>query len=83
VTHIWRAIRGVCGNSSGASGAEYALLLGIAGGSLALAAFTLGDSVSCSIDTSAALVAGQDAPKGHAYGHSDPKGLAKGHRKSC
>jgi len=83
VTHLWRAIRGVCCDRCGASAAEYALLLGILGGSLAVAAFTLGGSVSCSLDTSADLVSGQDGSNGHQYGHSDPNGLAKGQRANC
>jgi Flp pilus assembly pilin Flp len=83
VQQVWRAVRGVCSDASGGTGAEYALLLGIVGGSLALAAFTLGDSIACSIGTSASVVAGQDGPSGHQYGHSDPQGLAKGHRPTC
>jgi len=65
------------------SAAEYALLLAMVGGSLAMAALTLGDNIACSIDRSAAIIDGQDVSPGHQYGHSDPKGLAKGHHKPC
>jgi len=67
-----------------ASAAEYALLLGIIGGSIALAAIALGTSIGCSIDRSAIMVEGGDpATAGHGYGHSDPTGKALGHRTSA
>ena len=71
----------MCADRCGASAAEYAVLLGILGASLAIAAVTLGDNIACSIDKSAAVIAGD--PAGHQYGNSDPKGLAKGHHVIC
>jgi len=81
-TQVWRALRRLGTDGSGASAAEYALLLGIIGGSLALATISLGHSVECSIDTSASIIEG-DPVTGHQYGNSDPNGLAKGHRPNC
>jgi pilus assembly protein Flp/PilA len=75
-------LRRVQADTSAATAAEYALILGLIGTSIAIASVTLGDSIACSIDRSAAVVAGQD-PSGHRYGNSDPNGLAKGHRISC
>lgn len=65
-----------------ASSAEYALLLAIVGGSLALAALALGDAVSCSIGKSGDRVAGanKNTPD---RGSSDPQGQANGHRRFC
>jgi hypothetical protein len=54
----------------------------VIGGSIAIAAITLGDSIACSLDRGAAYVDGQD-PSNPQYGHSDPNGLAKGHHLSC
>lgn len=82
VTRISRAVRGIGVDRSGATAAEYALLLGIIGGSMALATITLGQSVACSMETSASIIEG-DPVTGHQYGHSNPQGLAKGHRPSC
>jgi hypothetical protein len=50
---------------------------------VAVAAFSLGENIGCSIDRSAAVVAGEDPAAGHQYGNSDPNGLAKGHRATC
>jgi hypothetical protein len=47
-----------------------------------MAALTLGDNIACSLDRSAATLAGQD-PSGSQYGNSDPNGFAKGHRRNC
>jgi Flp pilus assembly pilin Flp len=80
---IWQTLRRARADASGASAAEYAIILGVVGGSIAVAALTLGDAVACSLDRSAATVAGQDLPPGHQYGNSDPNGLAKGHRINC
>ncbi|HEX8840131.1 MAG TPA: Flp family type IVb pilin [Sphingomicrobium sp.] len=66
-----------------ATAAEYALVLAIVGGSMALAAFSLGDRIGCSIDRSAGIVDGTDSSLGHGYGKSDPNGVAKGHRTNC
>jgi len=66
-----------------ATAAEYALILGVIGGSLAIAALTLGDTIGCSIDRSAAMVDGGVLSPGHQYGNSDPNGLAKGHHPNC
>ena len=43
-------------DTKGASAAEYALLLGVCGASIVLAALFLGESVSCSIDRSATVI---------------------------
>ncbi|HEX8936999.1 MAG TPA: hypothetical protein VF776_01920 [Sphingomicrobium sp.] len=50
---------------------------------MAIAAIALGDSIACSIDRSAATVAGAPLSPGHQYGNSDPNGLAKGHHPNC
>jgi Flp pilus assembly pilin Flp len=70
-------------DAGAASAAEYALLLGLIGGCIAVASLTLGDSISCAIDRSASVIAGDDVSPGHQYGHSDPNGNANGHRQSC
>ena len=82
MTRISLAVRGIGADRSAASAAEYALLLGILGGSIALASVTLGQSVACSMETSASMIEG-DPVTGHQYGHSNPQGLAKGHRSNC
>jgi pilus assembly protein Flp/PilA len=81
-TQTWQVLRGVLIDASAATAAEYALILGLIGTSIAIASVTLGDSIACSIDRSAAVVAGQD-PSGYQYGNSDPNGLAKGHHINC
>lgn len=78
VSQVFRKLRA---DTHGVSAAEYAILLGIIGGSIAIAALTLGDTVGCSLEQSASIVAGD--PTGHGYGRSDPNGLAKGHRANC
>lgn len=82
-TQILGAVRLLAGDRRAATAAEYAIILGIIGGSIALAAITLGDSIGCSIDRSAAIVAGDPLDPAHQYGNSNPNGLAKGHRTNC
>lgn len=67
----------------GAAAAEYAMVLALCGAAIAVAAVSLGDAVACSIDRATLVISGQDAPAGHQYGHSDPKGNAYGQHKSC
>ena len=80
---IWQAIGRLRTDTSGASAAEYAIILAVIGAGVAMATFRLSNSIACSINNSAYVIAGEDVPPGHQYGHSDPKGLAKGHRKAC
>jgi Flp pilus assembly pilin Flp len=80
-THIWLVLRRVQTDTTAATAAEYAIILGMIGGSIAIAALTLGDSIACSLDRSAAIVAGD--PSGKLYGNSDPNGIAKGHHLAC
>ena len=80
---IWRALRRLGSDGRAATAAEYALILGIVGGSLALAAISLGDNIGCSIDRSAATIAGDPLDPAHQYGNSHPNGVAKGHRANC
>ena len=75
-------LRRVQTDTSAATAAEYALILGLIGTSIAIAALTLGDTIACSMDRSAAVIAGQD-PSLYQYANSDPNGLAKGHRINC
>lgn len=81
---IVRALWLLARDGRAATAAEYALILAIIGGSIAIAAITLGDNIGCSIDRSAAVVAGNPLDPNHQYGNSDPNGLAKGqHRTNC
>jgi len=80
----WPAVRRLRANTSGASAAEYAVILALIGASIGAAEFALSRSIACSIDRAATIVSGDEIVPGHQYGHSDPKGKAKGHRKpSC
>lgn len=78
----WLALRRLRTDTSGASAAEYAVILALIGVSIGAAELALSKSVACSMDRSAAVVAGEEVDPGHQYGHSHPKGKAKGHRKS-
>lgn len=77
------ALHRLLADQSGASAAEYALLMGVVAGSVALAAVELGDSVACAIEVSASTVDGADVPNHPNYGKSDPNGNANGHKKHC
>ena len=66
-----------------ASASEYAILLGIVGSSIAVAALSLSGSIACAMDESAMRVAGQEPHPNHDRGKSDPNGQAKGHNKGC
>ena len=66
-----------------ASAAEYAIILAVIGGALVLSALALGQNIVCSVDQSAAIVAGDDPQNGHQYGNSAPPGKANGHHPGC
>jgi pilus assembly protein Flp/PilA len=83
MTNVMGALHRLGADEAGASAAEYALLLGIVAGAIALAAIQLGDSVACAVDRSTATIEGTDIPGHSNYGKSDPQGNAKGHRKQC
>lgn len=69
-------------DTSGASAAEYAIILAVIGGAVVLAAVGLGQSIVCSVDVSSDTIAG-DPVTGHQYGNSAPPGKAKGHHPYC
>ncbi|MFL6725831.1 MAG: TadE/TadG family type IV pilus assembly protein [Sphingomicrobium sp.] len=77
------ALHRLLADQSGVSAAEYALLLGIIAGSVALAAVELGDSIACSLERSTAIIDGTDVPNHPNYGKSDPNGNAYGHKNHC
>ena len=77
------ALHRLLADESAASAAEYALVLGVIGGSVALAAFELGDSIACAMDRSSATIDGTNVPNHPNYGKSDPNGNAYGHKKQC
>jgi len=69
-------------DTSGASAAEYAIILAVIGGAFALAAVDLGQTIVCSVEVSSDTIAG-DPVTGHQYGNSAPPGKAKGHHPFC
>ena len=70
-------------DDAAATAAEYALLLAIVGGGVALAAVNLGTAISCSMERSGQTIARSGAQDHPNYGKSNPSGLAKGHRSKC
>lgn len=70
-------------DTTGTSSAEYALLLAIVGGALAIAALTLSKEISCSMTNASLLIEGEGIREADHPGHSDPQGEANGHDKSC
>jgi Flp pilus assembly pilin Flp len=71
-------------DTRGASAAEYAVILALLGSGIGLATMSLSKSVACSMTNSGSVIAGDFPENSKKYGHSDPKGLAKGqHRKRC
>ena len=78
-----RILHRIAADSRGASAAEYALLLAIVGGTLAIASGSLGKSVACTLDRSAAVIANAKPGGNPNYGNSDPNGNAYGQRRNC